>query len=171
MTKHLDIQGRNKQFFDVILEVSPINDQARLKAHRIIFCSTLLTVTQKKRKEKYSHSIKWAKLWWNKCWNIYTQDMLISMNRMHLTCWLWPTILLFQVWKLCAVMLQYQHFLSNSFAAYHSAENYPCKELQEKAWGFILANFVAVAETEGFLHLSSSTQVQEWISSHEIIVK
>ena len=47
---------------------------------------------------------------------------------------------------------------------------YRCEELQKGAKDFILANFVAVAETEDFLNLSSK-QVEEWISSDEIIVE
>ena len=37
-------------------------------------------------------------------------------------------------------------------------------------YGNLAANFVAVAETEDFLNLSSK-QVEEWISSDEIIVE
>ena len=47
---------------------------------------------------------------------------------------------------------------------------YRCEELQKAAKDFILANFVTVAETEGFLDMSSK-QVEEWISSDEIIVE
>ena len=47
---------------------------------------------------------------------------------------------------------------------------YRCEELQKAAKDFILANFVAVAKTEDFLNLSIK-QVEEWISSDEIIVE
>ena len=47
---------------------------------------------------------------------------------------------------------------------------YRCEELQKAAKDFTLANFVAVAETEDFLNLSSK-QVEQWISSDEIIVE
>ena len=39
MMKRLDIQRRNEQFCDVILEVGSGDDQARLKAHRIVLCA------------------------------------------------------------------------------------------------------------------------------------
>ena len=39
MMKHLDIQRRNEQFCDVILEVGSSDDQVRLKAHRIVLHS------------------------------------------------------------------------------------------------------------------------------------
>ena len=38
MMKRLDIQRRNEQFCDMILEVGSGDDQARLKAHRIVLC-------------------------------------------------------------------------------------------------------------------------------------
>ncbi|KAL9972463.1 hypothetical protein ACROYT_G018769 [Oculina patagonica] len=55
-------------------------------------------------------------------------------------------------------------------AAYYLAVKYRCEELQKGASDFVLANFVAVAETEDFLNLSIA-QVEEWISSDKIIVK
>ncbi|KAL9959703.1 hypothetical protein ACROYT_G033049, partial [Oculina patagonica] len=39
MMKRLDIQRRNEHFCDVILEVGCGDDQARLKAHRIVLCA------------------------------------------------------------------------------------------------------------------------------------
>jgi len=39
MMKRLDIQRRNEQFCDVILEVGSGDDQARLEAHRIVLCA------------------------------------------------------------------------------------------------------------------------------------
>ena len=39
MMKRLDIQRRNEQFCDVILEVGSGDDQARLKAHRVVLCA------------------------------------------------------------------------------------------------------------------------------------
>ena len=39
MMKRLDIQRRNEQFCDVMLEVGSGDDQARLKAHRIVLCA------------------------------------------------------------------------------------------------------------------------------------
>ena len=39
MMKRLDIQRRSDHFCDVILEVGSGDDQARLKAHRIVLCA------------------------------------------------------------------------------------------------------------------------------------
>ena len=60
--------------------------------------------------------------------------------------------------------------LCNCVSIYYFALKYRCEELQKGAKDFILANFVAVAQTEDFLNLSSK-QVEEWISSDEIIVE
>ena len=60
--------------------------------------------------------------------------------------------------------------LCNFVSLYFFALKYRCEELQKAAKDFILANFVAVAETESFLDMSSK-QVEEWISSDEIIVE
>ena len=60
--------------------------------------------------------------------------------------------------------------LSNCVSIYYFALKFRCEGLQKGAKDFILANFVAVAETEDFLNLSSK-QLEEWISSDEIIVE
>ena len=47
MMKRLDIQRRNEQFCDVILEVGSGDDQARLKAHRIVLCAAKSVLLQR----------------------------------------------------------------------------------------------------------------------------
>ena len=59
--------------------------------------------------------------------------------------------------------------ISNCIMAYHFAVKYQTEELQNGAWEFILANFVAVAEKEDFLNLSVE-KMEEFISSDKIIV-
>ena len=58
---------------------------------------------------------------------------------------------------------------SNSLSTYYSAKNYNCEELVSETKSYILANFTAVAKTEGFLNLPSE-EVKMWISSDEINV-
>ena len=58
----------------------------------------------------------------------------------------------------------------NCVSIYYFALKYRCEELEKGAKDFILANFAAVADTEDFLNLSSK-QVEQWISSDEIIVE
>ena len=71
---------------------------------------------------------------------------------------------------LCGKIFLKSLALCNCVSIYYFALKYRCEELQKAAKDFILANFVAVAETEDFLNLSSK-QVEEWISSDEIIVE
>ena len=71
---------------------------------------------------------------------------------------------------LCVNVLLRALSLSSCIAAYYTGMKYRCEELQKGAKDFILANFVAVADTADFLNLSSK-QVGEWISSDEIIVE
>ena len=71
---------------------------------------------------------------------------------------------------LCGAIILKTLALSNCVFIYYFALKYRCEELQKGAKDFILANFVAVADTEDFLNLSSK-QVEEWISSDEIIVE
>ena len=60
--------------------------------------------------------------------------------------------------------------VSNCILAYYSSVKYQCVELQERARKFVLANFMAVTESEDFLYLNVK-QVEEWIASDELVVK
>ena len=71
---------------------------------------------------------------------------------------------------LCGTIISKTLVLCNCVSIYYFALKYRCEELQKGAKDFILVNFVAVSETEDFLSLSSK-QVEEWISSDEIIVE
>ncbi|KAL9972445.1 hypothetical protein ACROYT_G018747 [Oculina patagonica] len=59
---------------------------------------------------------------------------------------------------------------SNCINAYYTAVKYQCSELEKRARDFIFANFMDVTQSPDFLNLSV-TQVEEWISSDDIIVK
>ena len=71
---------------------------------------------------------------------------------------------------LCIHVILQALSLSSCIAAFYTAMKYRCEELQKAAKEFILANFVAAAKTEDFLNLSSK-QVEEWISSDDIIIE
>ena len=70
---------------------------------------------------------------------------------------------------LCVNAIEQALSFSSCIAAYYVAMKYRCEELMKKARDFIQTNFVTVAETEDFLNLSSK-QLEEWISSDEIVV-
>ena len=71
---------------------------------------------------------------------------------------------------LCGEVILQSFSFSDCVMNYFFVVNYQGEELQKAARDFILANFVAVAETEDLLNLSSK-QFREWFSSDEIIVK
>ena len=70
----------------------------------------------------------------------------------------------------CSKYIQQTLSISTCLMAYQSSVKYQCAELKQEARSFILANFMDVTETEDFLNLSLD-QVEEWISSDDIVVK
>ncbi|XP_078372072.1 kelch-like protein 11 [Oculina patagonica] len=177
MMKRLDIQRRNEQFCDVILEVGSGDDQARLKAHRVVLCAAspfffnALNSDMKEKKEGVIRLEETSKAVMEEVLEyLYTGHVDINEHNAFDLLAAADYFFVSSLKTLCSkVILQTMSF-SNCIAAYYFAVKYQCEELQKGASDFILANFVAVAETEDFLNLSSK-QVQEWISSDEIIVK
>ena len=177
MMKRLDIQRRNDHCCDVILEVGSGDHQARLKAHRIVLCAAspfFFSALNSEMKEKKEGVIRLEEI---------TKDVMEEVLKYLYTghvnlseasaCDLMAAadyFLLPALKESCSNVIAQALSFSSCIAAYHLAVRYRCEELHIKAREFILANFVAVAETEDFLNLNS-TQVEEWISSDEIIVK
>ena len=180
MMKRLDIQRRNEQFCDMILEVGSGDDQARLKAHKIVLCAAspffynALNSDMKERKEgvirledtrkavidevlEYLYTGQFIHTNENSA-NVF--DLIVAADYFVM-----PSLK-----ALCGKIVFKTLAPSNCFSIYYFSLKYRCEELQKSAKDFILANFVAVAETEDFLNLSSK-QVEEWISSDEIIVE
>lgn len=58
--------------------------------------------------------------------------------------------------------------ISNCIMTYYFSLKYKCVELQERSRNFVLANFIAVTESEDFLNLNGK-QVEEWIASDEML--
>ena len=176
MMKRLDIQRRNDHRCDVILEVGS-GDQARLKAHRIVLCAAspfFYKALNSEMKEMEEGVIRLEEM---------TEDVMeevleylytghVDLNEAS-ACDLMAAadyFLLPALKELCSNVIAQALSYSSCIAAYYLAVRYRCEQLQKKARNFIVANFVAVAETEDFLNLSS-TQVEEWISSDEIVIK
>ncbi|XP_078343050.1 kelch-like protein 7 [Oculina patagonica] len=174
--KRLDIQRKNKHGCDVILIVGSGDDQARLKAHRNVLCATspfffnAFKIDMKEKKgviqlEEMTKDVMEEVLEY-----LYTGHVDISEAN---ACDLMAAadyFLLPSLKDLCGNVFKQALSVSSCITAYYLAERYRCEDLQEQARDLILANFVAVAKTEDFLNLSS-TQVEEWISSDEIVVK
>ena len=177
MMKRLDIQRRNDHCCDVILEVGSGDHQARLKAHRIVLCAAspfFFNALNSEMKEKKEGVIRLEEMTKDVMEEVleYLYTGHVDLNEAT-ACDLMAVadyFLLPALKELCGNVIAQALSYSSCIAAYYLAVRYRFEGLQKKAKDFILANFVAVAETEDFLNLSS-TQVEEWISSDEIIVE
>ena len=177
MMKRLNIQRRNEQFCDVIQEVGSGDNQARLKAHRVILCAAspffynALNSDMKEKKEGVIRLEETSKAVMEEVLEyLYTGHVDINEGNVFDLLAVADYFLIPSLTTLCVHVIVQALSLSSCIAAYYTAMKYRCEELQKGAKDFILANFVAVAETEDFLNLSSK-QVEQWISSDEIIVE
>jgi len=177
MMKRLDFQRRNEHFCDVILEVGSGDDQARLRAHRIVLCAAspffynALNSDMKEKKERVIRLQETSKALMEEVLEyLYTGHVDINEQNAYDLMATADYFLLPSLKTLSGKVILQTLSLSNCMMAYFSAMEYRCEELQKEARDFIQSNFVAVAETEDFLNLSSK-QVEEWISSDEIIVR
>lgn len=72
--------------------------------------------------------------------------------------------------KIAGRFLEWSMTTSNCISTYHFAETYRCDELVTKAQTFMIeSNFAIVTKSEEFLNLTSQ-EVEEWISSDEIVI-
>ena len=177
MMKRLDFQRRNEHFCDVILEVGSGDDQARLRAHRIVlsaaspFFYNALNSEMKEKKEGVIRLGETSKDVMEKVLEyLYTGYLDVNEQNAYDLMAIADYFLLPSLKALSGNFIQQTLSLSSCVMAYFSAIKYRCEELQNEAREFIQSNFVAVAETEDFLNLSSK-EVEEWISSDEIVVK
>ena len=174
--KRLDIERKNGQFCDLILEVGSGDEKARLKAHRNIlsaaspyFYKALNSNMKEKiegviRLEETSKSIMEGVLDY-----IYTGYVSVSEDNVY------ELFAKADYFDLPALKSFLSNFilknlsLSNCVVAYYFASKYQWEQLIRGTRAYILSNFLSVAETDDFLDLSCE-QVKEWISSDEIIV-
>ena len=172
------IQRKNEQFCDVILEVGSGDDQARLKAQRVVLCAAspffnnALNSDMKEKKEGVIRLEETSKAVMEEVLEyLYTGHVDINENSANFDLIAAADYFVIPSLKaLCSKAIYKTLALCNCVSIYCFASKYRCEELQKGAKDFILANFVAVAETEDFLNLSSK-QVEEWISSDQIIVE
>ena len=175
--KRLDIERKNGQFCDLILEVGSGDEKARLKAHRNIlsaaspfFYKALNSNMKEKiegviRLEETSKAIMEGVLDY-----IYTGYVSVSEDNVY------ELFAKADYFDLPALKSFLSNFilenlsLSNCVVAYYFASKYQWEQLMRGTRAYILSNFLSVAETDDFLDLSFE-QVKEWISSDEIIVE
>ena len=173
--KRLDIQRRNEHLCDVILEVG--EDQARLKAHRNVLCAAspffynALNTEMKEKEEGVIRLKDTSKVLMEQVLEyFYTGQVDINDNNAFELMAVADYFLITSLKLLSSKFIQDTLCASNSIMAYYSSVKYQCSDLREAAKSFILANFMAVSKSNVFLNLNLE-QVEEWISSDEIIIK
>ena len=177
MMKRLDIQRRNEHLCDMILEGGSGDDQARLKAHKIVLSAVspfFYNALNREMKEKKEGAIRLeatSKAVMEEVLEyLYTGHGDVNEQNAYDLMVAADYFLIPSLKVLSGKVLRPSLSPSSCIMVYYSAIKYRCEKLQKAARGFIHSNFVAVAETEEFLNLSSK-QVEEWISFDKIIVK
>ena len=177
MMQRLNIQRRNEDSCDLILEVGSGDDRARLKAHRNVLCAAspffynALNTEMKEKKEGVIRLEEASKgLMEDILEYLYTGNVYISeRNAVDLLAMADYLIIPSLKVKSCEVITQSMCH-TNCLLFYYAAMRYQCTGLQERTRNFIFANFMSVTGTDDFLELSRK-QVEEWISRDEIKVK
>ena len=177
MMQRLNIQRRNEDSCDLILEVGSGDDQARLKAHRNVLCAAspffynALNTEMKEKKEGVIRLEEASKgLLEDILEYLYTGRVYISeRNAVDLLAMADYLIIPSLKVKSCEVITQSMSH-TNCLLFYYAAMRYQCTRLEERTRNFIFANFMSVTGTDDFLELSRKP-VEEWISRDEIKVK
>ena len=177
MMKRLDIQRKNEQFCDVVLEVCDGEDQARFNAHRVVLCAaspffySALNSDMKESKEGLIRLEDTSKIAIEQLLDyLYTGHVDVTQHNAFDLLKIADFLVIPSLKEVSSKFIIQSLSSSNCFMAYYLAVNYRCFELQEKARDFIYANFTRVVEHEDFLNLTIN-EVEEWISSDEIRVR
>ena len=177
MMKRLDIQRKNEQFCDVVLEVCDGEDQARFNAHRVVLCAaspffySALNNDMKESKEGLIRLEDMSKVAIEELLDyLYTGHVNVTQHNAFDLLKIADFLVIPSLKEVSSKFIIQSLSSSNCFMAYYLAVNYRCFELQEKARDFIYANFTRVVEHEDFLNLTIN-EVEEWISSDEIRVR
>ena len=177
MMKRLDIQRKNEQFCDVVLEVGNGEDQARFNAHRVVLCAaspffySALNNDMKESKEGLIRLEDTSKIAIEQLLDyLYTGHVDVTQHNAFDLLKIADFLVIPSLKEVSSNFIIQSLSSSNCFMAYYLAVNYRCFELQEKARDFIYANFTRVVEHEDFLNLTIN-EVEEWISSDEIRVR
>ena len=176
MMKRLDLQRKNEQFCDVILEVGSGDDQARLKAHKVVLCAAspffdnALNSDMKEKKEGVIRLEETSKAVMEEVLEyLYTGHVEIHEDNAFSLLEIADFLIVPSLKKLTCDFVSRQLSPSNCIHAYYTAVRYQSPELEEEAKNFIFENFMDVTESADFQNLSL-TEVEEWISSDYITV-
>ena len=177
MMKRLDIQRKNEQFCDVVLEVCNGENQARFNAHRVVlsaaspFFYSALNSDMKESKEGLIRLEDTSKIAIEQLLDyLYTGHVHVTQHNAFDLLKIADFLVIPSLKEVSSKVIIQTLSSSNCLMVYYLAVNYRCIELQEKARDFIHANFTRVVEHEDFLNLTVS-EVEEWISSDEIKVR
>ncbi|KAL9959704.1 hypothetical protein ACROYT_G033050, partial [Oculina patagonica] len=177
MMKRLDIQRRNEHFCDAILEVGSGDEQACLKAHRIVLCAAspffykAFNSDMKEKKEGVVRLKETSKAVMEKVLDyLYTGHVEITKENAYELYVQADFLLIPSLKALSSKFLLQTLDISNCIMAAYFALKYRCEDLWNGACDVIFANFVAVAGTEDFLNLSVE-ETETWFRDDEINVK
>ena len=177
MMKRLDIQRKNEQFCDVVLEVSNDENQARFNAHRIVLCAaspffySALNNDMKESKEGLITLEDMSKVAIEELLDyLYTGHVDVTRHNAFDLLKIADFLVIPSLKEVSSKFIIKTLSSSNCLMVYYLAVNYRCIELQEKARDLVFANFTSVVEHEDFLNLTLK-EVEEWILSDEIRVR
>ena len=178
MMRSLNIQRKNGHFCDVSLEIGSGDDQARLKAHSIVLCAaspffyTALNSDMKEKKEGVIRLKDTTKTAMEEILEfLYTGYIEVNNEENAFELLIQADYFLIPSLKALSSKFIVQKLdVSNCLMVYNFAIKYHGEELKNGVRDFILANLVAVSATEDFLNVSGK-EIEEWISSDEVIVK
>ena len=176
LMKRLDIQRKNEQFCDVILEIGSDDERARVKAHKNVLCATspffynALNSDMKEQKEGVIRLEETSKDVMEEVLEyLYTGHVDINERNACDLIQAGDYFLIPSLKDLSSTFILQTLCASNCVFVYYFAAKYQCENLQKGARDFIFANFETVSKSEEFLNLNVQ-QMEEWISSDEIIV-
>ena len=174
--KRIDYQRKNEQFCDVILEVGSGDDQARLKAHRVVLCAAspffnnALNSDMKEKKEGVIRLEETSKAVMEEVLEyLYTGQVEIHEDNAFDLLEIADFLVVPSLKKLTCDFVLRNLSPSNCIDAYYTAVKYQSPELEEEAKNFIFEDFMDVTESAEFQNLSV-TEIEEWISSDYITV-
>ena len=177
MMKRLDIQRRNEQFCDVVLEVGSGDDQARLKAHRVVLCAAspffynALNSDMKEKKEGVIRLEETRTAVMEEVLEyLYTGHVDINDQNVFDLLKIADYLIVPSLKELSRDTILQTLSPSNCLMAYYYAAMYLDPEVEEIAQDFTFEEFVDASESDDFLNLSVK-QVEEWVSSNQIVVE
>ena len=177
MMKRLGLQRRSDHFCDIVLEVGCGDNQARLKAHRIVLCAgspffyNALSNDMKEKKEGVIRLENTSKAVMEELIDyLYTGHVNVTQHNAFDLLEMADFFVIPSLKDVASKFIARTLSSSSCLRAYYSALKYQCTELRKEARNFICTHFMSLVELEDFLNLSLE-ELEEWISSDELIVK